>query len=85
MGGGCLSSPRIWIHGGRKRKHKEQIYTNNNLATIYHLLAASTGKENYFGKARTHYRKELDITPDHPTAERMLTQINKLEELLVFK
>lgn len=62
--------------------NEEQIYAHNNLATIFHLLAASKGKQKYFTESKSHYEKELEITPDHPTAERMLGQINRLEELI---
>ncbi len=65
-----------------------QSYIHNNLATVYHLLlAASKGRDimhsaKYLDKADTNYRIELENTPDHPTAERMLAQVNELERLL---
>lgn len=61
--------------------NEEQIYIHNNLATAYHLLAASAGKPEHFKKADKHYRKELENTPDHQTAEKMLNQVNILERL----
>ncbi|MEA3343512.1 MAG: hypothetical protein U9Q92_05065 [archaeon] len=65
-----------------------QKHIHNNLATVYHLLlAASNGRDTmhsakYLDNADTNYRIELENTPNHPTAERMLAQVNELEGLL---
>ncbi len=65
------------------KKEKKPFEEWNQFGDQLHLLNEGILKLRAdLDRADTNYRIELENTPDHPTAERMLAQVNELEGLL---
>jgi Tfp pilus assembly protein PilF len=49
-----------------KRKFKAAIHAHPTLAEAHYNLAITLEQQGHFPEARSHYKKTMDLAPDHP-------------------